>query len=160
MTFSTKNLSNGRVLVKGADIDGNVGQIVVDGAEWAALKQAQEHSKLHEAADDAINAFFAPLHEALDQLIDAHKPSTDPLFYVVLEEGQEKVEGKSQTIAKLSQDSAILRLIEEDARAPRLVWITGTDLEILEAPAPLASASVAGSAVEDGDVVSTDEATA
>lgn len=134
--FETKKLAGGQVLITGEDTAGNTGKQVVDGTEWAELARAKADREVHENFEQTVEQFFAPLTEAIDQLNAAHQPTVDPLFQVVLSEGEAATPGEAAIVAHLSLDSAILRLIEEDATAPRLLWLSDSELVILEAEAP------------------------
>lgn len=131
MTLSTKNLTGGRVLVKGEDIDGTFGETVLDGNEWAYVKAQRAHSEAHDDFDQAVEEFFAPLMEASAKLESSLQVAQiDPISYLVIDEGEEPVEGRQATVVKLSKDSIVLRLLEQGDQA-RLVWVDGS-LEVLE----------------------------
>lgn len=132
MTFSTSKLAGGRVLVTGNDLYGNAGKVIVDGNQWAELQRAQADGEVHKQFDADVAAFFGPLTDAVDRLNAAHKPTIDPAFHVVLSEGREPVAGEAGVVADLTHDSVILRLIEENAQAPRLIWVGEGQLEVLE----------------------------
>lgn len=129
--FTTVALTGDRVLVKGTDVFGNEGQTVLDGAAWAEVKR---HRAFHEAEgsfDTAVEEFFAPLMEASEKLQQAiATPALDPDSYVVLVEGEEATEGRSQEVIKLDTDSIVLRLIER-GDTDRLVWVMD-QLEVMQ----------------------------
>lgn len=132
--FTTINLAGGRVLVQGKDQFGNEGKTVLDGVEWNQLKVERKHDELHEEFDAKIAEFFKPLTEAAAQLEAAHsKPNVDPLFYIVEQEATPGQEAQHEQLRMLDRDSVILRLLEQDAATDRLIWISDTELEILEA---------------------------
>lgn len=135
MSFTTRNLAGNRVLVQGTDIDGNTGKTVIDGSEWAELRARKTHQELHGVFDEKVREFFAPLVDAVDAIAEQHAPQVDPTYTLVLTEGVEASEGVAEEVVVLSKDSVILRLLEEDSASPRLIWITDTELEILEAAA-------------------------
>ena len=84
-----------------------------------------------------------------------NKPEQDPIEFVVLEEGETGTPGKAPHLVKLTKDSVILRLIEENAGTDRLAWVNDT-LEVLAASQ---SASVAVPTAEEVTALGT-EATA
>ena len=71
--------------------------------------------------DQKVRDFFAPLTDAADALEDAARPTIDPAFIYIVEEGEESVEGKPATIIELDEDTVILRLIEQ-GKVDRLQW--------------------------------------
>ena len=134
MSFNIKNLAGDRALIEGTDILGYTGRIVVCSHEWNELKRLRKHETAHAAFDAAVEDFYADLAAAAAQLEASHKANElDPLFYEVIEEGAEAVEGKKEQRLVLSKDSVILKLIES-GNTDRLIWV-GDDLEILEADA-------------------------
>ena len=132
MTFSTIELANDRVLVQGTDFAGTVGKQVLDATEWNGIKREQQLAGLTDQFDAAVEEFFAPLTDAADKLQAAFQVETDPLFYIVTDEGTAGQAPVARTVAHLSQDSVILRLLEQDAATTRLVWV-GDKLEIIAA---------------------------
>jgi hypothetical protein len=135
MSFTITNLAGDRTLVKGRDAAGTYGQQILDAAEWNHFKATSEHSDAHAAFDAAVEDFFAPLNAAVDALKDTAKPKLDPLFFVTVQEGTKAVEAQDQVVVALNHDSAVLRLVEQDADTDRLLWVNDT-LEILaDAPA-------------------------
>lgn len=129
MSFSTINLTNDRVLVKGTDVHGTTGETVLDGSQWAEVKAHSQHLDAHEAFDSAVEEFFRPLTEASEALA---KPVTkvDPNATVVLQEEVEPTAGTQGIVVSLTRESQILRLIE-GGNTDRLIWV-GDDLEIVE----------------------------
>lgn len=143
-TFSTTNLVDNRVLVRGNDDLGNSGSTVLDGEQWADLNSHAEYSQAEADFNAAVEAFFAPITEATEALQKSLEKPTDSLGYVVLQEATEGQAPQEQVLVKLTRDSQILRLIES-GEASRLIWVDG-DLEILAAPV----AVIAGD-IEDED---------
>lgn len=135
MSFTITKLAGDRALVKGRDAVGTYGQQILDAAEWTEVTALTKHNQAHEAFDEAVEAFFAPLTEAVDALKATAKPKQDPLFFVTLQEKSESVAGSDEILVHLSHDSAVLRLIEQDPDTERLLWVNDT-LEILEATDP------------------------
>lgn len=130
MFFTTLNLSGERVLVKGTDSQGTMGQTVVDSSEWTEVKRRSEHSEAHENFEAAVEDFFKPLTEAAEKLqLQFNQVELDPISYVTLEEGEEASSGKEEVVIKLSPDSVILRILESGDHS-RLVWV-GDTLEVL-----------------------------
>jgi hypothetical protein len=128
--FNTTKLAGNRTLVSGTDQFGITNKAVIDSTEWEAIKAESDHKNAHQEFDAAVEAFYAPLTEAMEAIEELHKaPAIDPLFQVVLNEGTEGTAGEAKVVRHLSKDSAILRLLEQDANTTRLVWV-GDDLEI------------------------------
>ena len=135
MSFTIIKLAGDRALVKGRDAVGTYGQQILDAAEWNDFSAHNKHNDAHEAFDAAVEAFFAPLNEAVDALKATAKPKHDPLFFVTVQEKSEGVEAQDEVLVRLSHDSAVLRLVEQDPDTDRLLWVNDT-LEILEATDP------------------------
>ena len=143
--FHTTDLSGNRVLVEGTDVRGNSGNQVIDANEWLEIKGALKHNEAHEQFDDTVRSFFAPLMEAVDALRADRQPELDPLSYVVVQEGVDSVQGQDEIAVRLSPDSMILRLLEQDPQTSRLIWVNEV-LEILPEPtAPSAAKAQASS---------------
>jgi hypothetical protein len=118
------------VLVSGADVDGNKGQVVLDASQWLELKARADVKTAGEAFDAAVEEFYKPLLEAAEKVGKSLERPEDSLGFVTLDEGQDHVPGRAPQIVRLTKDSMILRLIE-DGGTDRLVWV-GDDLEILD----------------------------
>ncbi len=130
MSFTTRNLTGERVLVKGTDIEGGSGQEVLDSSQWNELKARKDLQTAGSEFDAAVEAFYAPLLEAAEKVGKTLERPEDSLAFVVLDEGSDAVAGRPKHTVKLTRDSMILRLIE-DGSTDRLVWV-GEQLEILE----------------------------
>jgi len=128
--FTTRTLTNDRVMVKGTDIDGGVGETVLDASQWNDLKARNDVKTATADFDAAVEAFYAPLLEAAEKANRSLERPTDSLAHVVLDEGQEAVPGRAPQIVNLTKDSMVLRLLE-DGNTDRLIWVDG-ELEILE----------------------------
>ena len=142
-TFYTTALANGSVLVNGAD-GLNSYQTILDGRGFAEIKQHEAVDMAEKDYDQKVRDFFAPLTDAADALEDAARPTIDPAFIYIVEEGEEPVEGKPATIIELDEDTVILRLIEQ-GKVERLQWATiaGEDtILILEEPSLEATPTV------------------
>jgi hypothetical protein len=138
MSFTTQNLVGNRVVVKGTDINGAVGEQVVDSTEWTLIHANTELDIAKQAFDEAVEEFFAPITEAAEKLGKTLEMPEDAINYLVLDEGVEGTESVSRNVVHLSQDSVILRLIEA-GDDDRLVWVNER-LEVLaEAPAKKAA---------------------
>ena len=124
MSFTTIKLAANQVLVRGTDVTGKSGETILDGSEWDAVNG---HTDQHQAVAEfeaAIEEFFAPIAEAAAALEAAQsKVNTDPLYYIVVDEGQDATPGRPTEVIQLSRDSVILRLIEENADTDRLIWV-------------------------------------
>lgn len=130
--FTTTQLVNNRVMVAGTDIFSVSNSTVLDGKEWADIKALKTQGENHEDFDQAVRDFFAPLTDAADAFNKVSAPVLDPASYVVIQEGSEGIEGQVEVLHHLSQDSVILRLLEQDPSSERLIWV-GDDLELLAA---------------------------
>src|SRR6478736_5564244 len=143
MSFKTIALAGNKVLVRGTDVTGTGGQEVLDSTQWLELNQKDVHGAAHAKFNEAVEAFFAPITDAIDELEAAHRieNAVDPLYYIVKGEAVEAVAGESQEIIELNRDSVILRAIEE-GQSDRLVWVNN-HIEVTAAPVASASAAPA-----------------
>jgi len=139
MTFTTTALVGNRVLVTGTDFLGTEGKAVLDSSQWVAVNQRKQHKQATKDFDTAVEEFFAPLAEAADKAKAAIEgPVEDPITYVVIDDAVEGTQGRPAHVEKLTRDSVILRILEEDTSTTRLAWVADT-LEVLaesQAPAP------------------------
>ena len=131
--FTTTALANEHFLVDGTDVRGKYGECVVDGSEWLEIKRALGTDTAKAQLDAAIEEFFKPLVEAADAFAAAKAPVVDALSVVVLNEGTTGEPAREREVIHLSQDSQILRAIEEGA-TDRLLWVDGS-LVLTAAPA-------------------------
>lgn len=150
MSFAIINLAGNRALVKGRDAAGTYNQQIVDAAEWNEFNAQSKHVDAHEAFDVAVEAFFAPLNEAVASLKETGKPKLDPLFFVTVQEGSAPVEGTDEVLVHLSHDSAVLRLIGQDPDTDRLLWVND-NLEILEVQDNVVPGVITPSDIPEGD---------
>ena len=128
--FNVTNMVNDRALVKGVDKFGTTGSQVICTVQWNELVKRDQHMLAHEAFDDAVEQFFAPIVDAQDALVaSAQGKEPDPITYVVLEEAVEGVQGKDEIRVKLNDSSVILRIIE-NGELDRLIWVNDA-LEVL-----------------------------
>lgn len=128
--FKTIRLANHRVLVDGTDAFGNSGRAVLDSTQWDGIKAELTKSTVEDQFNAAVEEFYAPLLEKIDAIVaDAQKSVVDDAYVLTVGETVDAVEAVEPTVYRLSQDSAILRLIEE-GRTDRLVWVNDS-LEII-----------------------------
>ena len=142
-TFTTTALANGSVLVTGADGTRSY-QTLLDGREFASLKQHEAVNMAEKDYDQKVRDFFAPLTDAVDAVAEVARPTIDPAFIYIVEEGEESVEGRPATIIELDEDTVILRLLDQ-GNVARLQWATiaGEDtILILEEPSVEAAPTV------------------
>jgi hypothetical protein len=139
MSFTVINLAGDRALVKGRDSAGTYGQQILDASQWSELSVDSKYKDAHAAFDAAVEEFFAPLNDAIESIKESVKPKQDPLFFVTVQEKSESVAGTDEVLVRLSHDSAVLRLIEQDPDTDRLLWVNDS-LEILELSEPTPSA--------------------
>lgn len=144
--FTTTALANSRVLVEGTDVRGTSGQQVVRSDQWDAINHRTAHDKAVRDFDQEVEKFFAPLTEAMDQLAQVHKTSTDPLLYIVESEGSPGIEASEERLVHLDRDTVILRAIET-GHSDRLIWVNEM-LELTAAPS-VDSAPTADEGPED-----------
>lgn len=130
MSFTTMNLTNERVLVRGTDVTGREGEAVLDSAEWNHVKQHRQVAEAGKEFDATVEQFFAPLMEAAEKFETAQVKAEDPIAKFVIHEGTAAVRGQDEVAIRLSHDSIVLRLIEK-GDTDRLVWV-GDSLEVLE----------------------------
>ena len=121
-TFTTTALANGSVLVTGADGYSSY-QTILDGRGFAEIKQHEAVDMAEKDYDQKVRDFFAPLTDAAVALGEAARPTIDPAFIYIVEEGEGPVEGKPATIIELDEDTVILRLLEQ-GNVARLQWAT------------------------------------
>lgn len=129
--FNMTRLANHQALVTG-DADQLV---ILDTTEWDRLKATQTFDAATEDFDAAVLKFFAPLTAAAEAaeatVAAAMAATTDPAYFVVVDEGTEAVEGVSKTLIELDHDSAVVRLIEL-GETDRLLW-AGKDRIVISA---------------------------
>ena len=132
--FKTTRLANHRVLVKGTDQFGTTNQTVLDSTQWDGIQAKVNQTTAEDQFNAAVEEFYAPLLEKIDAIVAAEEKSiVDDAYVLTVGETVDAVEAVEPTVYRLSQDSAILRLIEE-GRSDRLVWVNDT-LEIIAEPA-------------------------
>jgi len=129
MTFTTSKLTGERVLVRGTDVFGAIGETVLDSSQWSEVNSRKEFSQATDEFDKAVAEFFKPLTEAAEKIGKKMEKQPDAASYVVLSEAQAGVEAKPGQLIKLTNDSICLRLIEQ-GNTDRLVWVD-KKLEVL-----------------------------
>lgn len=131
-TFNTTALANERVLVSGTDKFGTTNQIVLCAAEYNEINARFTVDAATETFNAEVEAFFAPLTEAIEKRDDAQRrtKALDPAQFVVVQEHVCATEGQDAIILKLSHDSSVLTLIDA-GDFERLIWV-GDNLEITE----------------------------
>lgn len=132
--FTTVRLANQRVLVRGKDTTGAEGETVLSSRQWDDVKAQTQVSTATAEFDAAVEAFFKPLTDAADKLLEQREAEQDPASFVVIGDEIEHVQGQVAHVVTLDRDSQVLRLIEE-GQSDRLIWVAG-DLEVTEYQAP------------------------
>ena len=127
--FSTTDLAGDRVLVSGVDSRGTRGEAVLNIDLYRYVERQLKHTDKGAAFDKAVSEFFAPLVNAVDELTKSTAPKVDPMSYIVIREETEAVEGESEVIAYLDNDSIAYRLIIA-GEFDRLIWVNER-LEVL-----------------------------
>lgn len=130
MTFTTQRLVNNRMLVRGSDITGGVGECTLDTTQWDEIKANKAFSEAETEFDEAVEKFFAPLNAAIEKLESVGQVDPDPSTFVVLREEVAGQPAQPGLLVKLNHDSVVLRLLEQ-GNHQRLVWVDNT-LEVLE----------------------------
>jgi hypothetical protein len=133
IVFTVQTMLGNKALVSGTDKAGNEGQTIVSTTQWNELQARANFSKATADFDAEVEKFFAPLEKAAKKVAKKTAPKpTDSVSYIVLQEGVDATAGQPAQIVELSQDSIILRLIEE-GDTDRLVWVDYSTLGILAA---------------------------
>jgi len=133
MTFTTTTLVDNRVLVRGTDVLGTEGSVVLDSTQWNEINERTEIKQAQAEFDATVEAFFAPIEKAAAKLQQTFERPADSLSFIVISEEEKATPGKAAHVVRLSHDSMVLRLLEQGA-GDRLVWVND-GLEILEADA-------------------------
>lgn len=128
MTFTTTALTGSRVLVKGQDLNGAVGETVLDSSQWEEINAHRSFDQAQDEYAAVVDEFFKPLLEAAEKAEKVGIVAPDPLTYVVLHEGEEGKPSRQEQRVSLTQDSQILRLLDS-GNTDRLIWV-GDELEI------------------------------
>jgi hypothetical protein len=153
MTFNITRLIGSRALVRGTDVTGNAGEMVLDTTQWDELNQRKELDSATAEFDAAVAEFFEPLTKAAESLGKKFERPTDSLDYVVLSEATEGVTAAPAHVIKLTHDSKVLRLVE-GGNDSRLIWVMDR-LEILDVDTSVAVTNVAdvlgGEVTESGE---------
>ena len=129
-TFAiTKKYAGHIVKVEGLDDQGNIRSTKLDSTEWDEMQRLESVKVAEAAVDNAIEAFYAPLIEAIDDAEESIKVAEDPAFFVVEQEEERGVLAKHEVRRYLNKDTIILRMIESGDTS-RLDW-DGDAIEIL-----------------------------
>jgi len=136
-TFNTQALAGDRVLVTGTDQQSASHQVILDAAEFNALRARDAQLEAADSFDDAVVAFFAPLTEAAAKAEEAAKPVLDPATFIVVQEHVSGTPHVHEELHFLQRDTVVLRLIAQ-GNTSRLLWV-GDSIEVLEfvPPAPV-----------------------
>ena len=129
--FNVTRLAGQRALVQDAS---DTHRAILYTAEWDEVKHRLAHDDAEKDFGAAVEEFFKPLEEAINQAeekLAATLPKTDPAFTVEIAPEVEGVEGTQAVTFALSQDSAVLRILESGDHS-RLIWV-GNTIEILAA---------------------------
>ena len=128
--FKTTRLANHRVLVDGTDAFGYTGRTVLYSTQWDGIQAKINQTTAEDLFNKAVEEFYAPLIEKIDAIVAADEKSiVDDVYTLVVGEAVEAVDAVAPTVYRLSQDSAILRILQ-DGDVDRLVWV-GDKLEII-----------------------------
>lgn len=141
MTFTTTALVGNRVLVTGTDFLGTEGKAVLDSSQWAEVNATKQFNVASKEFDAAVEEFFKPLTDAAEKAQVSTKQEEDPISFVVIDEAVEGTPGKPAHLVKLTHDSIVLRLLEENLGTDRLAWV-GDSLEVLAASQSASATSV------------------
>ena len=132
MTFKLQPLANGDVLVTQSNKPKH--QALLDGSQWAEVQSRMAFKDATVEYDQSVKEFYAPLTEAADKMeAAAAGPAVDPLFTVVITEGEAGTPSTCAEAYQLNAHSAILRLIEQDPNTDRIVWVNADTLAITAA---------------------------
>lgn len=131
--FTVTRLMNNRALVEGTDVRGRTGLAVLDTWQWDSIEDRLRFQQAESKFEQVVEDFFAPLLQGAEEVAQETAPAKpDPISYVIFAPGAEGVEAKEAEVMHLNTDSIVLRLIEEDPVAPRLRWVTDSQLEVVE----------------------------
>jgi hypothetical protein len=142
MTFTTTRLADHRVLVKGNDVQGTVGECVIDALQWDELAQRAQFKRATDKYNATTKAFYATITEAADELEAARaSDDPDPVSYIEFEAEQVGAVHKPAQRVTLTHQSQVLRLLSS-GQSDRLVWVDGY-LEIIDTTAASVSQAIA-----------------
>jgi hypothetical protein len=143
MAFTTSKMLNHQVLVTGTDLTGNTGRATLDSTQWDEINERKQFDAATDEFTAAVEAFFAPLQEAVDKVEKAGEKSHDPIGFVVFDEGSEGVAATPRKAVELTTDSIVLRLLES-GDTDRLVWVDDSNLGVLEVAVPVSAPANGG----------------
>ena len=123
MSFNYTHLANDRMLVEGDDP--NTQATILFAHQWYDLKRRQIFQDASDTYNAEVVAFYAPLTEAADRVIEAQKTEEDEAYSILLSEAVEHTCGADEERVYLNDDSAIARLVEL-GQHDRLRWVGNT----------------------------------
>jgi hypothetical protein len=131
--FKTTKLAGARVLVEGTDVNGIIGRTVLSSAQLDNLRGSDTVAKAQEAYEQAERDFYAPIKAAAEALKSAVQTgTTDERFIYHVSDAVKSVAGQGKIDVTLTNDSAVLRIIEENPTTDQVIWV-GEGLEIVAA---------------------------
>ena len=141
MTFTQTRLVGNRMLVKGEDYTGGVGETILDTTEWDEVQALIQMKQAEAEYSDTVSEFYATITAAADRLAETKANRTeDPDTVVELEPAVEGVAGSTGRRIVLGHDATVLRLLAE-GKDNRLLWV-GDSLEVVENPATTVAVGV------------------
>lgn len=136
--FTATALANHEYLVEGTDIRGITNTTVVDGSQWDDINERRRIADAHDSFDDQVEAFFAPLTKAADEITRSVQVQVDPLLYVVESEASPGTPEQTEVLTMLEHGSVILRAIEQGDTS-RLRWVKDDLVVTAQPQAPTTS---------------------
>ena len=106
--FVVTPLLTGGTMVRGSDVTGAEGSVVLWSDAWAAVQKAKAQAEAMKVFDASVVAFFAPLTEAADKLATIDEPSEWESVTI-----GEAVEGQDANVIHLDNAGVLLRLLDE-----------------------------------------------
>ena len=123
--FTTTKLTGDRVLITG----GKGRRYVADATQFNELNATLAERRAVDRFDQAVSSFFAPLTQAAEAAERETRVAIDPYAYLVLEEGEDSVQGKEAVVVELDVDTQILRMLHLGDTS-RLLWVGKDRIEI------------------------------
>lgn len=124
-TFKYTQTTSNQVVVEGTDSHGVFNKLIVDGEQWASIKQVEETLLAAQEFDAAVEEFFRPLTDAAP----VSEKQSDFATYT-LKQGKDAVEEVLPLQYELTNDSQILRAIDFEL-FDLLMWV-GDNLVVLQ----------------------------
>ena len=122
MSFKYTHLANDRMLVEGDDPSTQAA--ILFAHQWYELKRKQSFQAASDSYNAEVAAFYAPLTEAAERVIEAQRIEEDDAYSIVLSEAVEHTCGANEERVYLNAESAIARLVEL-GQHDRLRWVGG-----------------------------------